>query len=71
MGVSKIKYALRDLQGLAERLEDDLKVHGKRVHELISILIFLKEGNIDLENALKDIDSIYESELIFNHGGEL
>ncbi|GEM_PF-2143535 len=68
MEVSKIKYALHDLQGLSRRLSDNLNVNGKRVNELISILIFLKEGNMDLENALKDIDSIYESEFIFNGG---
>ncbi len=71
MGVSEIKYALRNLQSLAENLEEDLKVEGKRIHELISILIFFREGSINLETTLKDIDSIYESELIFNHGGEL
>ncbi len=63
-----MKYALNDLQSLSKRLSDNLRVEGKRINELLSIMIFFREGNIDLENALKDIDSIYESEIIFNGG---
>lgn len=65
MEVCRIKYALKDLQTLSEKLTGDLRVEGKRVNELLSILIFFKEGNIDIENALKDIDSIYETEFLF------
>ncbi len=65
MGVSRIKYALKDLQNLSEKLSENLRIEGKRVNELISIMIFFREGSIDLETAVKDIDSIYESEFIF------
>ncbi|MFP4116719.1 MAG: hypothetical protein ACLFTY_01745 [Candidatus Aenigmatarchaeota archaeon] len=65
MEVCRIKYALKDLQNLSEKLSEDLRIDNKGVNEILSIMIFFREGNIDLETAIKDLDSIYETELIF------
>lgn len=68
-GASRPKYSLKGLQAISDKLIDKLVIDNDRINDLIGILVLFNEDLISLETTIRDIDTIYEYEMLFSKTG--